>query len=200
MDSSSVLPVQFEFDTTLCMFHKQQVIQSSGLFLFPSYLISDTVNSYLAPPKISTWYDERKWWWLYAAHMCNVHQALCVIFFAFKPSYHQVAFNPFCKRDFHYLHIKRPTYLKQQKKRIGALSNFIQKKSLPFQKRMENMQLKFSSSNTRSNKQISKNEKKNVLDWLMSCYILIFSASFNDHLALYCVVYAHDFFQKVSYV
>ena len=117
---------------------------------------------------------------------------LCNFFFAFKPSYHQVAFNPFCKRDFHYLHIKRPTYLKQQKKRIGALSNFIQKKSLPFQKRMKNMQLKFSSSN----KQISKNEKKNVLDWLMSCYILIFSVSFNGHLALYCVVYAHDFFRK----
>ena len=30
----------------------------------------------------------------------------------------------------------------------------------------------------------------------MSCYILIFSVSFNGHLALYCVVYAHDFFRK----
>ena len=65
----------------------------------------------------------------------HVHQALCVIFFAFKPSYHQVAFNPFCKRDFHYLHIKRPTYLKQQKKKELELYLILYKRKVcPFRR------------------------------------------------------------------
>ena len=133
----------FEFDTTLCFISRWLFSQ---VVFFISFLSDIRYRQFIFSSSKDfhmVWRKE------VVVVVCSphVHQALCVIFFAFKPSYHQVAFNPFCKRDFHYLHIKRPTYLKQQKKRIGALSNFIQKKSLPFQKRMENMQLKFSSSN-----------------------------------------------------